>query len=122
MQILNIHTSKWGDSQPDEETLRWLADGTSGYCGADLQVYCSFSPQTFYFELSFFFQYLCTEAVLVALRSRFPHIYMSKERLKLDTSDLVIDKNCFTLAMRRITPASRRGQLLLWYSSVIFFT
>ncbi|KAK6752494.1 hypothetical protein RB195_003736 [Necator americanus] len=89
MQILKIHTSKWGGSQPDEETLKWLADGTSGYCGADLQ-------------------YLCTEAVLVALRSRFPHIYMSKERLKLDPSDLVIDKNCFTTAMRRITPASRR--------------
>ncbi|KIH67096.1 ATPase, AAA family [Ancylostoma duodenale] len=53
-------------------------------------------------------EYLCTEAVLVALRSRFPHIYMSKERLKLDPSDLVIDKNCFTTAMRRITPASRR--------------
>ncbi|KAL6737449.1 hypothetical protein Aduo_011091 [Ancylostoma duodenale] len=89
LQILTIHTSKWGDSQPDEKTLKWLADGTSGYCGADLQ-------------------YLCTEAVLVALRSRFPHIYMSKERLKLDPSDLVIDKNCFTTAMRRITPASRR--------------
>ncbi|KJH48928.1 ATPase, AAA family [Dictyocaulus viviparus] len=88
-QILSIHTQKWGDSQPTEETLRWLAEGTSGYCGADLQ-------------------YLCTEAVLVALRSRFPHIYMSKERLKLDSSLLIVDKECFTTAMRRITPASKR--------------
>ncbi|KAJ1364369.1 Lex-1p [Parelaphostrongylus tenuis] len=88
-QILSIHTAKWGTSQPNEETLRWLADGTSGYCGADLQ-------------------YLCTEAVLVALRSRFPHIYMSKERLKLDSSLLIVDKECFTTAMRRIIPASRR--------------
>ncbi|VDO62531.1 unnamed protein product [Haemonchus placei] len=88
-QILTIHTAKWGTSQPDESTLTWLADGTSGYCGADLQ-------------------YLCTEAVLVALRSRFPHIYMSEERLKLDPSLLVIDRSCFTSAMRRITPASRR--------------
>ncbi|WKY08354.1 hypothetical protein Q1695_007686 [Nippostrongylus brasiliensis] len=88
-QILTIHTTKWGESQPNDETLTWLADGTSGYCGADLQ-------------------YLCTEAVLVALRSRFPHVYMSKERLKLDPKSLVIDKSCFTTAMRKITPASRR--------------
>uniref|UniRef100_A0A0K0CYQ7 Bromo domain-containing protein n=1 Tax=Angiostrongylus cantonensis TaxID=6313 RepID=A0A0K0CYQ7_ANGCA len=88
-QILSIHTAKWGGSQPNEETLRWLADGTSGYCGADLQ-------------------YLCTEAVLVALRSRFPHIYMSKERLKLDSSLLIVDKECFATARRRIIPASRR--------------
>ncbi|CAJ0603191.1 unnamed protein product [Cylicocyclus nassatus] len=89
LQILTIHTSKWGESQPNEATLKWLADSTSGYCGADLQ-------------------FLCTEAVLVALRSRFPHIYMSKERLKLNPSDLVVDKDCFITAMRRITPASRR--------------
>ncbi|KAK6011930.1 ATPase, AAA family [Ostertagia ostertagi] len=88
-QILTIHTAKWGACQPDESTLTWLAEGTSGYCGADLQ-------------------YLCTEAVLVALRYRFPHIYMSEERLKLDPSLLVVDRNCFTTAMRRITPASRR--------------
>ncbi|PIO57583.1 ATPase, AAA family, partial [Teladorsagia circumcincta] len=88
-QILTIHTAKWGACQPDESTLTWLAEGTSGYCGADLQ-------------------YLCTEAVLVALRYRFPHIYMSEERLKLDPSLLVVDRNCFTNAMRRITPASRR--------------
>ncbi|KAK6059123.1 Bromodomain protein [Cooperia oncophora] len=33
---------------------------------------------------------------------------MSGERLKLDPSLLVVDRNCFTTAMRRITPASRR--------------
>uniref|UniRef100_A0A1I7XIW8 Origin recognition complex subunit 2 n=1 Tax=Heterorhabditis bacteriophora TaxID=37862 RepID=A0A1I7XIW8_HETBA len=77
LQILEIHTSKWGNSQPNAEMLKWLAESTSGYCGADLQ-------------------YLCTESVLIALRARYPHIYMSNERLALDPSQIRVILSLFT--------------------------
>lgn len=89
LQILRIHTSKWGESKPDDELLRWLADHSSGYCGADLK-------------------YLCTEAVMIALRSKYPHIYMSSDRLKLDLTAIKVEKCHLLAAMKRITPASRR--------------
>ena len=38
-QILQIHTRKWpAECQPSPELLDWLAEETSGYCGADLKV------------------------------------------------------------------------------------
>lgn len=37
-KILRIHTASWNDVKPDEKTMGWIADGTSGYCGADLKV------------------------------------------------------------------------------------
>lgn len=88
-QILDIHTDKWEENKPTEETICDIADATSGFCGADLK-------------------YLCTEAVLIALRSRYPHIYMSKEKLLLETSSIHVTKLHFSDAMKRITPASRR--------------
>lgn len=88
-QILEIHTSKWEENKPVPETLDAIAEKTSGYCGADLK-------------------FLCTEAVLIGLRSRYPHIYMCTERLKLDVATIKITQEHFGHAMRRITPASRR--------------
>uniref|UniRef100_A0A1I7T0N1 Tat-binding homolog 7 n=1 Tax=Caenorhabditis tropicalis TaxID=1561998 RepID=A0A1I7T0N1_9PELO len=88
-QILDIHTSKWEENKPTVETINTIAEKTSGYCGADLK-------------------FLCTEAVLIGLRSRYPHIYMSSERLKLDIATIKITDVHFDHAMRRITPASRR--------------
>ncbi|GMR48802.1 hypothetical protein PMAYCL1PPCAC_18997, partial [Pristionchus mayeri] len=87
--ILEIHTKEWGGCKPAPEVIEWLADGSSGYCGADLK-------------------FLCTEAVLIALRERYPHIYMSSERLVLDPNQVVIEQRHLQDAMRRITPASRR--------------
>ncbi|GMT25447.1 hypothetical protein PFISCL1PPCAC_16744 [Pristionchus fissidentatus] len=87
--ILEIHTKDWGACKPAPEVIEWLADGSSGYCGADLK-------------------FLCTEAVLIALRERYPHIYMSSERLVLDPNQVVIEQRHMQDAMRRITPASRR--------------
>ncbi|CAJ0959275.1 unnamed protein product, partial [Mesorhabditis belari] len=89
LQILEIHTKKWAESRPDEDLLHWLADSTSGYCGADLK-------------------FMCTEAVLISLRSRYPHIYMSREKLKIDPNELAVSREHFLQAMQRITPASRR--------------
>lgn len=37
-EILKIHTASWSDVKPDEETIGWIANETSGYCGADLKV------------------------------------------------------------------------------------
>ncbi|UMM28857.1 hypothetical protein L5515_011505 [Caenorhabditis briggsae] len=87
--ILDIHTSKWEENKPTPETLDGIAEKTSGYCGADLK-------------------FLCTESVLIGLRSRYPHIYMCSERLKLDITTIKITEEHFGHAMRRITPASRR--------------
>jgi SpoVK/Ycf46/Vps4 family AAA+-type ATPase len=88
--ILNIHTSGWKEMKPDAQLLSSLAERTSGYCGADLKA-------------------LCTESVLVAVRMRFPHIYVSNEKLELDTDALQIQRQHFDEALRRIVPASRRG-------------
>lgn len=88
--ILNIHTSPWKDGKPSSETLKMLAEQTSGYCGADIKA-------------------LCAEAVLVAIRTRFPHIYISDEKLDLDIDSMQVKKHHFEEALRRIIPASRRG-------------
>uniref|UniRef100_A0A914H4P0 Bromo domain-containing protein n=1 Tax=Globodera rostochiensis TaxID=31243 RepID=A0A914H4P0_GLORO len=69
--ILEIHTKQWGESRPDQALLHWLAEHTSGYCGADIKA-------------------LCTESVLVAVRERFPHMYISSEKL-----DIVKRTHCF---------------------------
>jgi SpoVK/Ycf46/Vps4 family AAA+-type ATPase len=92
--ILNIHTSGWKEMKPDAQLLSSLAERTSGYCGADLKA-------------------LCTESVLVAVRMRFPHIYVSNEKLELDTDALQVQRQHFDEALRRIVPASRRGLYLL---------
>ncbi|CAI5447435.1 unnamed protein product [Caenorhabditis angaria] len=88
-QILDIHTSKWNNNKPSAETIESIAEQTSGYCGADLK-------------------FLCTEAVLIALRTRYPHIYMQSEKLRLDVDSIKVTTEHFRKAMRRITPASRR--------------
>lgn len=62
----------------------------SGYCGADIKA-------------------LCTEAALVALRRRYPQIYGSSVKLKLDVASIVLGPGDFSKAMRAIVPASQRA-------------
>lgn len=61
-----------------------------GYCGADIKA-------------------LCTEAALVALRRRYPQIYSSSVKLKLDITSIVLGPGDFSKAMRTIVPASQRA-------------
>lgn len=51
--------------------MRHLALQTAGYCGADLKA-------------------LCAESALVALRSKYPQIYSSRQKLVIDVSSLVV--------------------------------
>lgn len=61
-----------------------------GYCGADIKA-------------------LCTEAALIALRRRYPQIYVSSQKLQLDVSSIVLGAQDFYHAMQNIVPASQRA-------------
>lgn len=88
---MNIHTNAWNEeSKPSEEVIEWLSEQSSGYCGADLKA-------------------LCSEAMLIALRERYPHIYLTQDKLDIDADEIKIRKHHFEDALRQITPASRRG-------------
>jgi len=63
---------------------------TPGYCGADIKA-------------------LCTEAALIALRRRYPQIYVSSQKLQLDVSSVVLSAQDFYHAMQNIVPASQRA-------------
>uniref|UniRef100_A0A667ZP81 ATPase family AAA domain-containing protein 2 n=1 Tax=Myripristis murdjan TaxID=586833 RepID=A0A667ZP81_9TELE len=87
--ILEIHTRDW-DPKLAEPFVDELAEKCVGYCGADIKA-------------------LCTEAALVALRRRYPQIYGSSAKLKLDISSIVLGPGDFSRALRTIVPASQRA-------------
>uniref|UniRef100_A0A1I7YR61 Bromo domain-containing protein n=1 Tax=Steinernema glaseri TaxID=37863 RepID=A0A1I7YR61_9BILA len=86
--ILDINVSKW-ENPPDCEMMNWLAKKTAGFCGADIKS-------------------LCSEAVLAAMRSQYPHIYLSNEKLEIDAKAITVSRDSFKNAFTKITPASRR--------------
>ncbi|CAD5227553.1 unnamed protein product [Bursaphelenchus xylophilus] len=96
-RILDIHTHNWEQGKPPAELLDSLSEKTSGYCGADLKA-------------------LCAEAVLVAVRNRYPHIYISDDKLALDPAQVQVEEWHFNEALRRIVPASRRGLTITSYN------
>ncbi|XP_053918131.1 ATPase family AAA domain-containing protein 2B isoform X4 [Cuculus canorus] len=87
--ILQIHTRDWNPKLSDT-FLGELAEKCVGYCGADIKA-------------------LCTEAALIALRRRYPQIYMSSQKLQLDVSSVVLSAQDFYHAMQNIVPASQRA-------------
>ncbi|XP_043201023.1 ATPase family AAA domain-containing protein 2-like [Amphibalanus amphitrite] len=89
-QILRIQLGSWRPPVP-EPTVCWLARQTAGYCGADLK-------------------HLVTEAVLHALRERYPQIYGSKQRLLIDVDQIQVQPSHFRAAMARMTPAGQRDR------------
>ncbi|XP_066467790.1 ATPase family AAA domain-containing protein 2B isoform X2 [Tiliqua scincoides] len=87
--ILQIHTRDWNPKLSDP-FLGELAEKCVGYCGADIKA-------------------LCTEAALIALRRRYPQIYVSSQKLQLDVSSIVLSAQDFYHAMQNIVPASQRA-------------
>lgn len=61
-----------------------------GYCGADIRA-------------------VCTEAVLCALRRRYPQIYATSHKLQLDVSSIRISACDFTSAMSAMRPCAHRA-------------
>ena len=68
---------KW-DPKVESDLLEDLAEATKGYCGSDLKA-------------------LCTEAALRALERRYPQIYHSEDKLKIDVS--AVRKTHFTISL-----------------------
>ncbi|KAM3861426.1 ATPase family AAA domain-containing protein 2B [Diretmus argenteus] len=87
--ILEIHTRDW-NPKLSEVFVDELAEKCVGYCGADIKA-------------------LCTEAALVALRRRYPQIYGSRVKLRLDVSSIILGPGDFSRALKTIVPASQRA-------------
>uniref|UniRef100_A0A673G3W1 ATPase family AAA domain-containing protein 2 n=1 Tax=Sinocyclocheilus rhinocerous TaxID=307959 RepID=A0A673G3W1_9TELE len=87
--ILEIHTRDWSPKLA-EPFIDELAEKCVGYCGADIKA-------------------LCTEAVLAALRRRYPQIYSSSQRYQLDVASIVLWPQDFGCALRSIVPAGQRA-------------
>ena len=87
--ILDIHTKEW---QPglSSSFKDQLAEVTKGYGGADLRA-------------------LCTEAALNAVQRRYPQIYTSNEKLKIDPSTINIAAKDFMISVKKIVPSSQRS-------------
>lgn len=88
-EILKIHTRDW-NPKPLDIFLEELAENSVGYCGADIKS-------------------ICSEAVLCALRRRYPQIYTTSEKLQLDLSSINISAKDFEIAMQKMIPASQRA-------------
>lgn len=87
--IIDIHTKEW---QPGltPSFKDQLAEVTKGYGGADLRA-------------------LCTEAALNAVQRRYPQIYTSNEKLKIDPSSINITAKDFMISVKKMIPSSQRS-------------
>ncbi|CCH41644.1 putative TAT-binding protein [Wickerhamomyces ciferrii] len=88
-QILKIHTKKWDPPLQPEFTDK-VAHMTKGYGGADLRA-------------------LCTEAALNSIQRRYPQIYSSDDKLKIDPSTIQVAARDFMKALDKIVPSSARS-------------
>ncbi|KAH9508111.1 ATPase AAA domain-containing protein 2B [Bulinus truncatus] len=88
-QILKIHTDSWTPKLNDH-FISELAEKCVGYCGADLKS-------------------LCTEAAMLALRRRYPQIYMTNEALQIDVTSINISARDFFDAVNNIIPTAQRS-------------
>nr|CAD7429035.1 unnamed protein product [Timema monikensis] len=88
-EILRIHVDQW-DEPPSPLLLSQLAEQAVGYCGSDLRA-------------------LCTEAVIQALKRRYPQIYDSNQRLLLDPKAVKVEQMDFGRAKCNIVPSSHRA-------------
>ena len=93
--IVQIHTKSWNPPLWPA-MIESLAEQTVGFSGADLRG-------------------LCTEAVLNAVRRKYPQIYSTQERIGIDTHQLRPTAIDFQVALSNMTPtAARARQPLAW--------
>ncbi|ORX44975.1 AAA-domain-containing protein [Piromyces finnis] len=88
-KIIEINTKSW--SPPLEpKVIDQLASITKGYCGADVKA-------------------LCTEAAIHAMKKTYPQIYDSREKLLINTDDIVVNVSDFLSALKSIKPSTFRS-------------
>lgn len=87
--IIDIHTKEW-KPELDPAIKNELAELTKGYGGADLRA-------------------LCTEAALNAVQRRYPQIYGSNEKLKIDPQTIEVTPKDFMISIKKMTPSSERS-------------
>jgi len=87
--IIDIHTKGW-KPELDPMIKNELAELTKGYGGADLRA-------------------LCTEAALNAVQRRYPQIYSSVEKLKIDPQTIEVTPKDFMISIKKMTPSSERS-------------
>eukprot|EP01134_Creolimax_fragrantissima_P000484 CFRG0484T1 len=88
-EILKIHTRNW-DPPLSNELLAHLSQSTAGYCGADLKA-------------------LVASSAMHSLKSKYPQIYTSNGKLKIDVESLEVNNTCFNHALRDIQPSANRS-------------
>lgn len=88
-QILKIHTRKW-EPPLQQIFVEKIAGLTKGYGGADLRA-------------------LCTEAALNSIQRKYPQIYRSSDKLKVDPSKVKVIAKDFMRAIEKIVPSSARS-------------
>ncbi|CAH2353920.1 tat-binding homolog 7 [[Candida] railenensis] len=88
-EILQIHTKKWEPPLPSE-FLDKVAGLTKGYGGADLRA-------------------LCTEAALNSIQRKYPQIYQSDDKLKVNPKSVKVIARDFMKAVEKIVPSSARS-------------
>merc|ERR1712029_588932 len=89
-EILSKHLKKW-DPPVAPPMVDLLSHKTIGYSGADLKG-------------------LCAEAMLNALRRRYPQVYKTSSKLALDLSQITVTENDFFKAMKTMIPSTHRIQ------------
>lgn len=87
--ILKIHTKKWVPPLTPVFVEK-IAGLTKGYGGADLRA-------------------LCTEAALNSIQRKYPQIYKSSDKLKVDPSKVKVIAKDFMRALDKIVPSSARS-------------
>merc|ERR1719357_1700314 len=89
-EILSKHLKKW-DPPVASPLVNFLSAKTIGYCGADLKG-------------------LCAEAMLNALRRRYPQVYKTSKKLALDLQQMLVGEVDFFKAMKTMIPSTHRIQ------------
>ena len=89
-EILTKHLGKW-DPPVEPAMVELLSHKTIGYSGADLKG-------------------LCAEAMLNALRRRYPQVYKTSKKLALDLQQILVGEVDFFKAMKTMIPSTHRIQ------------